>query len=92
MTYRPRASCKRCGVSRETCGHLSRRGNCLPCGIAAETANLVGLKTKTGPAYERWRDAIVAGVARLPGVLVIPDTLPDEFEQEPLFHVKHGVI
>lgn len=81
MTYRPRSTCKRCGLSRQAVGHLSRRGNCLDCGIAAEADNLTELRAKAGPYYERWRDAIVDAIASLPGVVVIPDTLPDEFDQ-----------
>ena len=82
VTYRPRATCKRCGASRSAVGHLSRRGNCLDCGIQAEADNAVGIATKTGPAYERWRDAMITAVASLPGSLVIPGTLPDEYFQD----------
>lgn len=82
MTYRPRASCKRCGKPRSAVGHLSRRGNCLACGIEAEAANLTQLRTQAGPYYERWRDAVIDWAASLPGAIVIPATLPDETEQE----------
>ena len=82
MTYRPRAHCIRCGLSRQAVGHLSRLGNCLACGIAAEAANMTQLRAQAGPYYERWRTAMIDAVAGLPGGVAIPDRLPDESEQE----------
>lgn len=87
MTYRPRASCKRCGKPRSAVGHLSRRGNCLECGLAEQASNQQELAAHAGPAWERWREAMVDYVASLYGGTVAPDTLTElehELERSPL--------
>lgn len=86
MTYRPRASCKRCGKPRSAVGHLSRLGNCEACGLAELEANVRELAGHAGPAWERWREAMLNYVASLYGPLPAPDTLTElehELERSP---------
>ena len=84
MTYRPRATCKRCGTPRSAVGHISRRGNCLPCGIEAETANQVELHGRAGPYYDRWREQVITWAASLPGAVLSPEQELGKFaELEP---------
>lgn len=46
---------------------MSWTGKCPECGTAALTANIVGMTTRSGPAWRRWRRAMAASVgARLP--------------------------
>jgi len=78
VTYRPRANCIRCGVSRAAAGGLSRSGKCQPCGEEALAGALLQLAQHTGPVYERWLDRLTDAVARLQGERQIPVTLPDQ--------------
>ena len=50
--------CTRCG-RKVTAKELSRRAICGECSNAAMEENLIGLTTKTGPAYSRWRNAVL---------------------------------
>lgn len=50
--------CTRCGA-KVTAQQLSRRSLCIKCSAAAVEENLIGLDTKAGPAYKRWRAAML---------------------------------
>lgn len=76
MTYRPRARCQDCGIPRGLAGGLSRNGLCQPCGEARLAENLIGLATKSGLAWAKYRDGMTDYVSRLWGGTV-PDYPPE---------------
>lgn len=45
---------------------MSWSGQCPDCGNRALAENVIGLRTHSGPAFQRWREAVAASVgARL---------------------------
>lgn len=88
MTYRPRATCVKCGISRGLAGGLSRSGKCGPCGEKALADNLTQMADKSGPNWEKYREGMTEYVARLWGGSVIGDTVPESFTQLSLLEVE----
>ena len=66
----PITACKSCGRSPEVCGQLSATYLCRECGTARANANLVSLKTRSGPYWKLWRKQMAASVG---GVLLDDD-------------------
>lgn len=62
MPDRRRANCQGCGKPSSEVGLISWDGNCLPCGLVALESNIVGMATKTGEPWEKWRHAMAACV------------------------------
>lgn len=72
MTYRPRATCKRCGARRSAAVPISRRGNCPPCGVEALADNVRDLHGHAGVNYLHWLDSWARAADRLRGEAQIP--------------------
>jgi hypothetical protein len=66
--------CKVCGKHVSQVGNVSWTGLCTECAIARVAENLEGLHCKSGPALERWRRGVAAGV----GGVLLDDLEPGE--------------
>lgn len=75
MVYRPRRSCRRCGVDRARAGGVSRSGLCRTCGPIVQAEALEQIAHRHGEHYQAWLDGLTAAVARLWGATLTPDTL-----------------
>jgi tRNA G26 N,N-dimethylase Trm1 len=55
MAHPNRKRCTCCGKHTSIVGPLSwNAGNCRRCGQELMVENIIGISTKTGPAYRRW--------------------------------------
>lgn len=54
--------CRNCNRHADEAGPLSRSRLCEVCGDELLTENVLGIHTKTGPAWRRWRLATAATV------------------------------
>lgn len=65
MPYKLRTfDCAGCGQPVERRGPPDQVTRCINCAIARSTENIVQLRRKCGPMYQRWLAGIAAGVAR----------------------------
>lgn len=87
MTYRPRATCVKCGISRGLAGGLSRSGQCSTCGEKSLADNLRQMAEKSGPNWEKYRDGMTDYAARLWSGSVVGDTVPESFTQLSLLEI-----
>lgn len=65
MPYKLRTfECAGCGQPVERRGPPDQVTRCITCAIQRSTDNIVQLRRKSGPLYQRWMQGITAGVAR----------------------------
>ena len=65
MPYKLRIfECAGCGHQVERRGPPESQQRCIHCAIQRSTDNIVQLRNKSGPLYQRWMAGITAGVAR----------------------------
>jgi predicted ATP-dependent serine protease len=55
MSDRTRAHCQNCGAHRDKVGPISWTGKCGACAEAILLENVVGLHTRSGVPWQRWR-------------------------------------
>jgi hypothetical protein len=67
------AFCRNCGRHRDEAGTMTRQRLCLDCAHELLEENIVGIATKSGPAFRRWRRAMAACV----GGVLLDDARPD---------------
>lgn len=67
----PRQYCRICGRHVDEVGSLSARGKCAEDAKAMTVANMIGLKTHSGPFHEHWRRRHAAAVGA-----ILPEDLP----------------
>lgn len=56
---RPYARCANCNGHREQVGELSRTRLCASCAEALLAQNIIGMKEKSGPAWNHWRRSMI---------------------------------
>jgi hypothetical protein len=88
MVYRPASRCRCCKRPRDAVGGLSRSALCAHCSIHIVRDNLLGLKTRQGEYYDRWRNGVIDHAASL---YPPPDILPADYgiTQEEKWHQKN---
>lgn len=65
MPYKLRTfECSGCGDLLERRAGADTKVRCINCAIARSVDNMVQLRRKVGPLYQRWVEGITAGVAR----------------------------
>lgn len=63
MRRRPE-QCKECGRKPEGLTTISYRGVCSVCSSEAQARNMIGLKLKDGPAYDKWKAGRAEAILR----------------------------
>ena len=63
--------CKLCGRAETEDHHLTERSYCLECGITVSIGVVRQLAAKSGPAYDKWRKAVLESALKENGVGVV---------------------
>lgn len=65
-----RITCRACGQARREGERFTWSGQHLECGKRRMNENILGITSHSGPAFQRWRQAMAASVG---GILVDDD-------------------
>ena len=60
MPNAERTNCQVCGGHYTDVGPITWAGNCVRCADALSKENVLGLASKQGPAYRRWKRGMIA--------------------------------
>ena len=63
--------CKLCGRDETESHRLTERSYCLECGITVSIGVVRQLAAKSGPAYDKWREAVLKAALKESGVGVV---------------------